>query len=131
MRLRPRRRTMVVWSSSPGRAARHKTRSARPERIRWRLRTGALLTIIGVVRLARAARTRPRPTISLAGMAITVAGISLPSEAVLVSGFLVLMLALFMPSDAASAPARCCSGRLWAMPLTPPAPSGPLLPPSE
>ena len=74
MRLRRHRRTMVVWSSSSGRTARYgvqeMTRSARPGRIRGWLRTGALLTIIGVMRLARTARTHLRPTITLAGLAM-------------------------------------------------------------
>jgi len=133
--LRPHRRTMVVWSSSSGRTARHgvqqTARSARPGRIRWWLRTGALLAIIGVMRLARIARTHERPTISLAGTAITVIGISLPSGAVLVSGFVVLMLALFVPSDPASAPARPCSARLWSFPLTPYTSSARHLPPAD
>jgi hypothetical protein len=120
--VRLRRRTMVVWSSSSGRAARHgaqgTTRSARRGRIRWWLRTGALLTIIAVMRLARTAMKYPRPALSLAGMVITAAAISLPSKAVLISGFLVLLVALFFP-DPSSAPARPCSARLWAMPLTP------------
>jgi len=127
VRLRPRRRAMVVWTSSSGRTARHgvqeMTRPARPSRIRWWLRTGALLTIIGVMRLARIARAHERPTISLAGTVITVIGISLPSKAVLIAGFVVLMLALLIPSDPASAPAGPCSGRLWASPLTPRTPS--------
>jgi len=134
VRLRPRRRTMVVWSSSSGRVARHgvrqMTRSARTRRIRWWLRTGALLTIIGLMRLARIARKYPRPALSLAGTATTVAGISLPSEAVLISGFLVLLVALFLP-DPASAPARPCSARLWSLPLTPFAPSARDVPPSN
>ena len=107
------------------------TRSARTGRIRWWLRTGVLLTIIGLMRLARIARTHERPTISLVGGAITVIGISLPSKAVLISGFLVLLLALFMPSDPASAPARPCSARLWSSPLTPHTPSARNLPPSR
>ena len=105
------------------------TRSARRGRIRWWLRTGALLTIIGVMRLARIARTHERPTISLAGTVITVTGISLPSEAVLVSGFVILLVAMFLPGPA-SAPAKPCSARLWAHPLTPFAPSARYLPPS-
>ena len=133
MRLRPRRRAMVVWTSSSGRTARHgvqeMTRPARPSRIRWWLRTGALLTIIGVIRLARTAAKYPRPALSLAGTVITVAGISLRSEPVLISGFVVLVLAMFMPSDPASAPAGPCSGRLWASPLTPRTPSASDRPP--
>jgi len=135
VRLRRRRRAMVVWSSSSGRAARHgaqeRTRSARPGRIRWWLRTGALLTIIGVMRTGRTARKYPRPALSLAGTVIAAIGISLPSKAVLISGFLVCLLALFMPSERASVPASPCSGRLWSMPLTPSAPSGRRRPPSD
>ena len=114
MRLRRRRRAMVVWSSSSGRAARHgaqeRTRSARPGRIRWWLRTGALLTIIGVMRTGRTARKYPRPALSLAGTVIAAIGISLPSKAVLISGFLVCLLALFMPSEPKAS--RPCSRRL-------------------
>ena len=121
MRLRSRRRTMVAWSSSSsGRVARHGvhviTRSTRARRIRWRVRTVVLLAIIGVLRLAR---TYPRPALSLAGTAVTVAGITLPSGAVLVSGFVVLFLAMFLPSDPAAATAKPCSARLWAEPLIP------------
>ena len=124
MRLRSRRRTMVAWSSSSsGRVARHGvhviTRSTRAARSRWWVRTGVLLAIIGVLRLARTARTYPRPALSLAGTAVTVAGITLPSRTVLISGFLVLFLAMFLPSDPAAAPAKPCSARLWAEPLIP------------
>jgi len=133
VRLRSRRRTLVVWSSSSGRGARHGVREiTRPARgrIRWWLRTGALLTIVGLLRLARTAGKYPRPALSLAGTVITVTGVLLPSEMVLVSGFLVLLAALVLPGPA-SAPARPCSGRLWAMPLTPFEPSGRQLPPSD
>jgi hypothetical protein len=135
MRLRSRRRTMVAWSSSSsssGRVARHGvyvvTRSTRARRIRWRVRTVVLLAIIGVLRLAR---TYPRPALSLAGTAVTVAGITLPSGAVLVSGFLVLFLAMFLPSDPAAAPAKPCSARLWAEPLIPWGPSARHRPPDR
>jgi len=83
------------------------------------VRTVVLLAIIGVLRLAR---TYPRPALSLAGTAVTVAGITLPSGAVLVSGFLVLFLAMFLPSDPAAATAKPRSARLWAEPLIPWAP---------
>ena len=94
---------MVVWSSSSGRPARHRVReikrSARRGPIRRWLRTGLLLAIIGAIRLARTVRARPRPTLLPAGTVITVVGIALPSEAVLVSGVLVLLVALFLPFD--------------------------------
>jgi hypothetical protein len=134
VRLRPRRRTIVVWSSSPGGAARHSaqetSRPVRPGRIRWWLRIGVLLTIIGLIRLARTARKYPRPALSLAGTAVTVAGISLPSGAALVCGILVLLAAQFLPYPA-SAPATPCSGRLWAMPPTPFRPSSRNAPPPD
>ena len=85
--------------------------------------------VIGLTRLARTARKYPRPALSLAGTAVTVAGISLPSEPVLISGFVILLVALFLPGPA-SAPAKPCSARLWAHPLTPFAPSARYLPPS-
>jgi hypothetical protein len=124
MRLRSRRRTTVAWSSSSGHVARHgvhtvTTRSTRAGRIRWWVRTGVLLAIIGVLSVARTARTHPRPAISLAGTAVTLAGLTLSSRAVLVAGFLVLFLAMFLPSDPAAAPAKPCSARLWAEPLIP------------
>ena len=132
--MRLRRRTMVVWSSSSGRPPRHGVqeiaRARRSGRLGWWLRIGALLAIIGLRRLARTAGKYPRPALSLVGTVITVAGISLPSKPVLISGFLVLLVALFLPGPA-SAPARPCSGRLWSAPLTPFAPSTRNLPPSD
>ena len=127
MRLRSRRRTIVASSSSSGRVARHDvravTRASRARRIRWWVRTGVLLAIIGVLRVARTARAYPRPALSLAGTAVAVAGLTLPSRAVLIAGFLVLFLAMFLPSDPAAAPAKPCSARLWAEPLIPSDPS--------
>jgi hypothetical protein len=120
--VRLRRRTTVVWSSSSprSRTARHATREfSRRSPIRRFLRTGALLTIIGMIRLSRIARAHLRPTISLTGTAITVAGISLPGEPVLIAGFVVLLLALFMPSDPAEAPPRSCGHWLNATPFMP------------
>ena len=134
MGLLPRRRTIVVWSSSPARGAGHAAREitwpARTGRNRRWLRAGALLTIIGLMRLARTARKYPRPALSLVGTAVTVVGITLPSEAVLVSGFVILLVTLFIP-DRTAAPVRPCSARLWAMPLTPFSPSARHVPPSN
>jgi hypothetical protein len=121
--VRLRRRTTVVWSSSPrGRAARHAYATGEVSRrspIRRWLRTGTLFTIIGLIRVSRVARAHLRPTVSLAGTAITVAGISLPSEPVLIAGFVVLLLALFMPANPAEAPAASCGHWLNATPFMP------------
>lgn len=64
MRLRPHRRNLVVWNSSVGPAKRYGaprfTPLPRTRRIHRFIRTGALLTIIGLMRRARPARARKR-----------------------------------------------------------------------
>jgi hypothetical protein len=67
----------------------------RARRIRWWLRTGVLLTIIGVLRLARAARTRWEPAWLFAGTLLTVVGYLVPSVGgAFFLGLLVLSVAL-------------------------------------
>jgi hypothetical protein len=51
--------------------------------------------VAGIVRFARAARTRWRLIFLLAGVVLTVAGVLLASGAVLIPGVLVLLFALF------------------------------------
>jgi hypothetical protein len=62
MMLRLHRRNRVIWSTSVGPAdrygARRLTRPARTRRIPRCIRTGALLVVIGLMRLARTVRTR-------------------------------------------------------------------------
>jgi hypothetical protein len=102
MRLRPGRRNLVVWSSSPIPAGRSlglgRPRAARPgraRRIRWCLRTGALLMVIGVVRLASTARTRWEPLSLLVGALLMLIGLLLPAAAgAFLLGLLVLIAAL-------------------------------------
>ena len=103
MGLRARRRNLAVWSPSVGPAdrygARGPTRLARTRRIRRCLRTGALLTVIGLMRLARGARPRWRPL--LAGTVLTVAGVMLRSGAwgaVLLPGLWFFVYALLIPA---------------------------------
>jgi hypothetical protein len=103
MKLRPHRRNLVIWSSSDRPAGRYGvprfTRLARIGRIRRCVRTGALLTVLGLMRLARAVRTRWRPM--LAGVVLTVAGIMLRSGAgslVFFPGVLFLLSALVTPA---------------------------------
>lgn len=88
MILRPRRRNLVVWSSSAIPAARSlgpgRPRAARPGRIRrmrWCLRTGALLVVIGIMRLNRTARTHWEPLFLLVGALLTLTGLLLPAAA--------------------------------------------------
>jgi hypothetical protein len=103
MTLRAHRRNLVVWSRSVGPAdrygARSLTRPARTGRIRRCIRTAALLTVIGLVRLARAVRPRWRPL--LAGGVLTAAGVMLRSSAwgaVLMPGLLLLFCAVLIPA---------------------------------
>jgi hypothetical protein len=61
MRLRPHRRNLVVWSPPVGPADRYgPPRRARTRPIRRCIRTGALLTVVGLMRLPRTVRTRWR-----------------------------------------------------------------------
>jgi len=58
MMLRLHRRNLVIWSTSVGHADRHGApRLTRPARTR-RIRTGALLVVIGLMQLARTVWTR-------------------------------------------------------------------------
>ena len=76
MRLRAHRRHLVVWSPSVGSASRYDapklTRLALTRRVHRGIRTGALLMVIGLMRLTRAVRSRWRPL--LAGGVLTVVG---------------------------------------------------------
>lgn len=61
MRLRSHRRNLVIWSPATGPADRYGaaqfTQLARTRRIHRRIRTGALLTVIGPILLARTVQT--------------------------------------------------------------------------
>ena len=95
MRLRPRRGNLVVWSSSdaPGRS--WAWRPARPRRVRWLLRTGMLLAVLGVRCLARTTRTRWEPVSLGAGALLMVIGFVLPAVSVAyLLGMIVLVIAL-------------------------------------
>ena len=102
MRLRPRRRNLVVWSSTTvaagkARAAPRRAgmRSARLSRMRWWFRTSALLMILGALRLARMARVRWESVSLLAGVLITVTGFVLPAVGwAFLVGLLVLIVTL-------------------------------------
>ena len=101
MRLRAHRRNLVVWRQSAGSAARHGglrlTRTRRTPR--W-IRTGVLLTVIGLVGLARGVRARWRPL--LPGVAFTVAGVIMRTGlggVLLLPGMLLLLYALLIPAS--------------------------------
>jgi len=95
MRLRPRRGNLVVWSSSGVPGGSWARRPARARRIRWWLRTGALLAVIGIVRLARITRARWEPVSLGVGALLMVIGFTLPAALVtFFLGMLVLLVTL-------------------------------------
>ena len=94
MRPRWHRKMPVVWSSSydpPGIPVRRRIRRSRRRVLRRRIRTGALIAIVGLVRLARVVRARPGLAFLLAGALLSVAGNVLPSGAVFIAGMLVFL----------------------------------------
>ena len=113
MRLRPDRRNLIVWSSSggpvgksgglrsggprsggPRPGGRRNARPARARRIRWWLRVGVLLMVLGVLRLARSVRARWEPVSLLAGALVTLAGVMLSAAGAFFAGLLILIVTL-------------------------------------
>jgi hypothetical protein len=92
-----RHRQIVVWSSSPGRpGALGFTRVPRAARIRWCFRTGGLLAVIGLLRVA--AVVLPRWRLLLAGVVLTVTGVVLrsgPFSVVMLPGMMLIVAAAF------------------------------------
>ena len=100
MRLRSHRRHLVVWSQSSGSAGASPVtrRAARAGRIRRGIRIGMLLTLLGLLPLARWARARWRPL--LAGVVLTVVGVVLrgsTSGTVLLPGLMLLLSTPLLP----------------------------------
>ncbi len=101
------RRNLVVWSQSAGPACGYAglrlTRLTRARRIlRW-IRTGVLLTVLGLTPLARGVRARWRQV--LAGVVFTVAGVMLRGGAggiVLLPGLWFLLSAPLVPASSAA-----------------------------
>lgn len=102
MRLRSGRQSLRVWNSPASPPGRYVytplVQQARAGRIRWWLRTGVLLSVIGLIRVARAVRTRwwPLP----AGCVLTAVGIALRGGAggvVLLPGLVLLLSCLLVP----------------------------------
>jgi hypothetical protein len=103
MRLRGHRRTPVIWSSCASPADRAGiswlTRPTRNGRVRRFIRTGALLTVLGLMRFAGGAW--PRGRLVLAGGLLTVVGIVLrsqPTGVVLLPGLLLIFSAPLIPA---------------------------------
>jgi hypothetical protein len=103
MRMRPHRRSLMVWSPSGGPVDRYGvpavTRLARPKRIRWWFRTGGLLAVIGITWLVRTMRARWRSVFLLTGALLVIVGVMLPSGGAFVPGLLVLLVALLRGAE--------------------------------
>ncbi len=101
MRLRPRRRNLVVLSQSAPPPARYSgLRLTRTSRIPGWIRIGMLLTVMGLVGLARGVRARWRPL--LPGIVLTAAGAIMRSGTggvFLLPGMLLLLYALLIPAS--------------------------------
>jgi hypothetical protein len=104
MRLRAGRRNLMTWSLSGDSASRYEapgfTRLARTRRIRMCVHTGALLTAISLLRLARGVRSRWRPL--SAGAVLTVFGVMLRNSAwglILATGLVFFVYPLLIPAS--------------------------------
>jgi hypothetical protein len=102
MRRRAGRRHLVLWAQSAGPAdwygAPRRARVTPAGRVRRCIRLGALLTVMGLMRLARPERTRWRPVV--AGVVLVAVGIMLRGGswgALLLPGFWFLLYALLIP----------------------------------
>lgn len=114
MSLRPRRRSLVIWNSFTGPAgscgARNFPPPGRSRRFYRRIRYGALLTVVGVIRLAGIVWARWL----IAGAVLTVIAVVWrgdPGDALLIPGLLCLAAALVVPSGPQTA-ARTRHGEL-------------------
>jgi hypothetical protein len=111
MRLRPHRQNIMVWSQTRGPASSDgAARFTRTRQIHRWTRTGALLTVIGLMLLARAGRTRWRPILLLAGGVLTVAGMILTSSVTFILGMLFLLISVLIPSHSSKAFVYCADG---------------------
>lgn len=104
MRLRAYRPDRVVWPPSTGPVHRYgapgRAQFPRNRRLRRWVRTGALLTAIGLMGLARAAHPRWRPLV--AGLVLTAAGLMLRNggwSMILLPGLLLLVSAPLIPAS--------------------------------
>jgi hypothetical protein len=106
MRRRSHWGTPTGWNSSAGLTNRNPASSFRQlpasGRIRWWIRTGTLLAVVGLMRTARVMRSRARLLLLLTGGVLAVSGIALSSW-IFIPGMLVILLAVRIPQDSSTA----------------------------
>jgi len=98
MRMRSHRRSLMIWTPPGGRTGGYGvpafTRLAGRRPIRRWFRTGVLLAVIGITRLARTMRARRGSIFLVAGTLLVIIGMTLSSAGALVPGLLVLLVGL-------------------------------------
>jgi hypothetical protein len=98
MRMRSHRRSLMTWTPPGGQTNGYGvpalTGLARPTPIRWWFRTGALLAVIAITRLARTIRARWGSMFLVAGALLVIIGVTLYSAGAFVPGLLVLLVGL-------------------------------------
>lgn len=94
MRMRSQRRSLMVRTPSDRYGVPAFTLLARPRPIRWWFRTGALLAVLGITRLARTVRVRWRSMMLAAGALLVIIGVTLSIAGAFVPGLLVLLVCL-------------------------------------
>ena len=125
MRMRPHRRILVELSPravAPGKyMSLTRTRPTRLTRTRRLLRIGALLTVLGVLRFARAMRARWEPLFLLAGVLLIVGGYFLPGVGLFFPGLLVITVTLLKGNSdrwRGTRPTRATAARADERPMT-------------
>jgi len=90
MKLRSHRRSFLSSDLSVPADRSRAVKSPRTRRIRWYLRTGVLLSVIGMRRFALTARPRGRLVFLVTGALFLVIGLTLRSSVAVVSGMLAI-----------------------------------------
>lgn len=109
MRLRSHRRDLLSDLSVMVDGARVR-RPVRLRRLRWWLRTGALLAVVGIRRFVRVARTRRQAIFLVIGALVLVVGVMLRSSVAVISG--VLVIGSFAPGTGLRSP-EAAMVRTW------------------